>query len=50
MGIDKQGEQKDTFMPGINILAKQTVFSEGARGSLSEQVIEKYKLRKGKDP
>jgi electron-transferring-flavoprotein dehydrogenase len=40
MGISKQQEKKSTYTPGIEILAKQTVFAEGARGSLSEQVIE----------
>lgn len=36
MGINKNGEKKDNFTPGIDIIAKQTVMAEGARGSLSE--------------
>ena len=28
-GISKAGEQKDTYMPGMVIKAKQTIFSEG---------------------
>ncbi|KRX04275.1 hypothetical protein PPERSA_11399 [Pseudocohnilembus persalinus] len=50
LGINKNGEMKDNFEPGIEILAKQTVFSEGARGSLSEQIMSKFNLRKNKDP
>lgn len=46
MGIGKNGENKSNFQEGIDILAKQTIFCEGARGSLTERVIEKYNLRK----
>lgn len=46
MGIGKDGEMKDSFEPGIDILAKQTIFSEGARGSLSERLKQKYSLQK----
>ena len=39
-GISKKGEVKeDSFMRGMEILGKQTVFAEGARGSLTEKVI-----------
>lgn len=34
-GISKKGQRKENFTPGIEVLAKQTVFAEGARGSLS---------------
>lgn len=50
MGISKSGEQKDSFTPGIELLAKQTIFSEGCRGSLSESLMEKYNLRANVDP
>ncbi|GAB5371055.1 hypothetical protein AAMO2058_001546400 [Amorphochlora amoebiformis] len=49
VGISKQGQVKDTFTRGIELRAKQTLLAEGARGSLSEEAIEKYDLRKGKD-
>lgn len=39
MGIGKDGQKKDTFMEGIDILGKQVVLAEGCRGSLSEEVI-----------
>jgi len=45
MGLDKNGKPSNRFQPGINLLAKQTIFSEGCRGSLSEQLIHKFQLR-----
>jgi len=35
---------KDTFEPGIDILAKQTIFTEGCRGSLTERLKKKFRL------
>ena len=46
MGIDKSGNEKSTFMPGIQIQAKQTIFSEGCRGSLTERLKRHYQLDK----
>lgn len=45
-GIAKDGSRKDTYMPGMIIKAKQTVLSEGCRGSLSQELINKYELDK----
>ncbi len=50
MGLDKEGKQKDSFEPGINILGKITVFAEGCRGHLGKELIEKYSLNKNKSP
>lgn len=36
MGINKEGAPKATFARGIELRAKQTLFGEGCRGSLSE--------------
>ncbi len=47
MGIDKNGNNKDSFEPGININAKVTVFAEGCRGHLGKELIKKYNLSKG---
>ena len=44
MGIAKDGSQKDSFEPGIDIMAKQTIFSEGCRGSLTERMKAKFDL------
>ena len=50
MGIDKKEINKDSFEPGLNIMAKVTVFSEGCRGHLGKEVIKKYKLDNNKSP
>lgn len=50
MGIAENGEQKDGYMPGMELHAKYTIFAEGCRGHLGKQLIERYQLDKGKDP
>ena len=50
MGIDKAGNNKDSFEPGLIINAKVTVFSEGCRGHLGKEVISKFKLDSNKSP
>lgn len=45
VGVDKHGVKKDTFTPGIELRAKQTLFAEGCRGSCSEEVIRKFNLQ-----
>ncbi len=44
MGLDKKNNQTDHYQQGIEIYAKQVIFAEGCRGSLSKQIINKYKL------
>lgn len=46
MGIAKDGSKKDTYEPGIEIRAKQTIFTEGARGSLTESLKAHFELDK----
>ena len=50
MGISHSGEQKDSYMQGMELRAKYTLFSEGCRGHLGKQLIRKYQLDKDKDP
>ncbi|KAL3802320.1 hypothetical protein HJC23_007145 [Cyclotella cryptica] len=45
VGIGKDGHAKDTFERGVELLARQTLFAEGARGSCSETIINKFNLR-----
>ncbi|MDY6943040.1 MAG: electron transfer flavoprotein-ubiquinone oxidoreductase [Pseudomonadota bacterium] len=45
MGIAKNGEQKPSFEPGMDLYAKYTVFAEGCRGHLGKQLMEKFDLR-----
>ena len=50
MGLDKDGNKKDSYEPGMELHAKVTVFAEGCRGHLGKQLIKKFELNKGKDP
>ncbi|HEV8385591.1 MAG TPA: electron transfer flavoprotein-ubiquinone oxidoreductase [Candidatus Acidoferrales bacterium] len=43
-GVDKNGQPKDNFTPGYELRAKVTVLAEGTRGSLTKQLVNKYKL------
>ncbi|WP_415901129.1 electron transfer flavoprotein-ubiquinone oxidoreductase [Neptuniibacter sp. QD48_11] len=44
MGLTESGEQKDSYMPGMELHAKYTVFSEGCRGHLGKELIERFDL------
>ena len=50
MGIAKDGSKTDAFQPGIELHARQTVFAEGCRGSLTKALFERFPLRDGVDP
>ena len=50
MGLDKDGEPKDGYEMGYELRAKQTIFSEGCRGNLGKQLINKYSLDENSDP
>ena len=50
MGLDVEGNKTDMFEAGVEIHARQTIFSEGCHGSLTKQLIEKYNLRANSDP
>ncbi|WMN94696.1 electron transfer flavoprotein-ubiquinone oxidoreductase [Vibrio parahaemolyticus] len=50
MGLDKNGEQKANFEPGIELRAKFTLFAEGARGHIGKQLINKFNLAEDKTP
>jgi len=50
MGIDREGNQKPSYEPGIELHAKYTLFAEGCRGHLSKGLMEQFGLREGVDP
>ncbi len=50
MGLDKAGQPKASFTPGMELRAKYTLFAEGCRGHLGKELIERYQLDKGKTP
>ena len=50
MGIGENGEQKDSYMPGMELRAKYTVFAEGCRGHLGKELIKQFSLDKDASP
>jgi electron-transferring-flavoprotein dehydrogenase len=50
MGVGKEGEQKDTYMRGMELRGKYTLFGEGVRGSLSKELIRKFNLDADSQP
>lgn len=50
MGIGRDGQQKDGYMPGMELHAKYTLFAEGCRGHLGKELIAKFELDKDKEP
>ncbi|MBV9393818.1 MAG: electron transfer flavoprotein-ubiquinone oxidoreductase [Methylobacteriaceae bacterium] len=50
LGIGKDGHVKDSFTRGMELRGKYTVFAEGARGSLTKLVMERFGLRSGVEP
>ena len=50
MGIARDGTHKDSYTRGMELLGKYTLFAEGARGSLSKQLIAKYGLDARSEP
>ncbi|MBK6630816.1 MAG: electron transfer flavoprotein-ubiquinone oxidoreductase [Betaproteobacteria bacterium] len=50
MGIGRDGQPTSAHQPGMELLAKYTLFAEGCRGHLGKQLEEQFKLRTGADP
>ncbi|OLQ90969.1 electron transfer flavoprotein-ubiquinone oxidoreductase [Vibrio panuliri] len=50
MGLNQACEPKANFVAGIELRAKFTLFSEGARGHLGKQIIQHYQLDKEQTP
>ncbi len=50
MGIGRNGEPKETFTRGMELRGKYTLFAEGARGSLTKQLIAHYHLDRDCQP
>jgi len=50
MGIGKDGAKTEAYQPGIELHARQTVFAEGCRGSLTKTLFDRFPLRDGVDP
>ena len=50
MGISESGEQKDSYMPGMELHAKYTIFAEGCRGHLGKELQDRFNLNEGRSP
>jgi electron-transferring-flavoprotein dehydrogenase len=49
MGVARDGSHKPEYQPGMELHAKYTLFAEGCRGSLSQDLMSRFKLRDGVD-
>ncbi len=50
MGVAKDGHHKSSFTRGMELRAKYTLLAEGARGSLSKVLIERFGLAQDRQP
>jgi len=50
MGVAEDGSHKGEYEPGVELHAKYTLFSEGCRGSLGKELIERFSLNADSDP
>lgn len=49
-GINREGEQRANFEPGVNLTAKVTVLGEGPRGNLTKRLSQRLNLNDGREP
>ena len=50
MGVGRGGEHRPDYQPGMELHAKYTLFAEGARGHLTKELTELFKLREDSGP
>nr|WP_238584258.1 electron transfer flavoprotein-ubiquinone oxidoreductase [Legionella lansingensis] len=50
VGIDKKGDKTPHFQPGMHLHAKQTLFAEGCRGQLSQNLMRRFHLQDNVQP
>src|SRR5580658_5390982 len=50
MGVAKDGQPKSGFTRGMELRGKYTLFAEGARGSLTKLLIQRFNLAKDREP
>ena len=50
MGIGKDGKPGPSYTRGMELRGKYTILAEGARGSLTKQLIARYGLAEGREP
>ena len=50
MGIGRNGAPTGNHTPGVELHARQTIFAEGCRGSLTKALMARFSLQDGVDP
>jgi electron-transferring-flavoprotein dehydrogenase len=50
MGVGKNGEPTERFTRGMELKGKYTLIAEGARGSLTKELVAKFGLEQGRQP
>jgi electron-transferring-flavoprotein dehydrogenase len=49
-GIGRHGERKPNFEPGVDVVAKVTIFCDGVRGNLTKELLRRLQLGEGRSP
>lgn len=49
MGVARDGTHTSHYQPGMELLARYTIFAEGSRGHLGRELIARYKLDEGRN-
>jgi electron-transferring-flavoprotein dehydrogenase len=50
LGVARDGTHRPEYQHGMELHARYTLFAEGARGSLSQVLMDRFRLRNGVDP
>jgi electron-transferring-flavoprotein dehydrogenase len=50
MGVGRDGKPTANFQPGVELHARQTIFAEGCRGSLTKGLMARFDLRRDCHP
>jgi len=49
-GLDRQGQRKPDYQPGMELIGKYVLIAEGARGSLARRIIDRFDLARDREP
>jgi electron-transferring-flavoprotein dehydrogenase len=49
-GLNRAGERKAAFEPGVDVRAAVTIFCDGVRGNLTKELLRRYQLGRGRQP
>jgi len=49
-GVDKHGQRRAAFEPGVDVRAKVTILADGVRGNLTKQLLRRTPLDDGRQP